>query len=424
MRAAAKSLLVLAVTTLVGCLFLEIAGPLTYRWVRGKTFSRADIQARLSTSRFEDSSDDDEAEAARNADVPDQPVILHPFFGFVINPAAKGVNDLGFFRKSPLTERSPDKRSLIIFGGSVADQVFYLGQNALRAALEQRPDFAGREIEILTTAVGGYKQPQQMLILSYLLSRGATYDVVVNLDGFNEVDSSKDNAVTGINPYYPHTWKLHARLGLDTSTSILLGKVEILREERTRLRQWFDRPLLRSSAFTLVLWDFLDRAREVEIRRLTVAIKDALEHEGKLPLQVSGPPYHYDNDEELYAELADFWARSSLHMAKLCESHGIEYVHLLQPNQYLPGSKTLTEEELEVAYDAEYTGPERVPVAYPMLIERGRNLRELHGVNFVDLTQLYAQESGTIYNDFCCHVNQRGAEMMARRIAESIPPLP
>ena len=23
-------------------------------------------------------------------------------------------------------------------------------------------------------------------------------------------------------------------------------------------------------------------------------------------------------------------------------------------------------------------------------------------MNFVDLTQLYAQESGTIYNDFCC----------------------
>ncbi len=423
MLGVAKSLLVLMVACLLGVLFLEIAGPLTFRWVRGRTFSREEIRGRLLGRSVDEPAASAASEAQADAAVPDQPVILHPFFGFVINPAAKGVNELGFFRDNPLTRRSPDKRSIIFFGGSVADQVFYLGQNALRDALRDRPDFRDREIEILTTAVGGYKQPQQMLILSYLLARGADYDVVVNLDGFNEVDSSKDNAVTGINPYYPHTWKLHARLGLDTETNVLLGRVEIAREARERSREWFDRPLLRSSAFSLVLWDALDRSREAEIRDLTLRIKAALD-DSELPLQVSGPPYAYRDDRELFAELADFWARSSLNMARLCEQHDIAYVHLLQPNQYVPGSKTFTEEEREIAYDEEYTGPERIPVAYPMLIERGRELRAAHGVNFVDLTRIYSQETGTIYNDFCCHVNQRGAELMALKIAEAIPPLP
>jgi hypothetical protein len=423
MRRLAQSLLVVLIASAAGVLFLEIAGALTYRFVRGATFSRTELQGRLLADRFDSATDVAPAAAPRAVGVPDQPVVLHPFFGFVINPAGRGVNEFGFFRDSPLTRRSPDKRSILFTGGSVADQVFQLGQEALRDALRDRPDFDGRRIEVLTTAVGGYKQPQQMMILAYLLSHGADFDVVINLDGFNEIDSSLDNVMTGISPYYPHTWKLHARLGLDTRGSAALGRIEILREERARLRGLFARPLLRSSAFSLALWDFLDRAREGEIRRRTVDLEAMLDEENPPP-QVAGPPYEHVSDEQVFADMARFWARSSLHMARLCEEYGIAYVHALQPNQYLPGSKALTDEEREVAYDETFPGFERVPVAYPMLIERGRALRRNQGVNFVDLTPIFADEGRTVYNDFCCHVNQLGAESMARSIAESIPELP
>ncbi len=422
MRGLGKSLIVLLAACLIGSLFLEIAGSLTYRVVRGRVLSRDEIRDRLMTERF--AADEADGTAVDEAP-PDQPIVLHPFFGFVINPSSKGVNDFGFFRGHPLVKRSPERRTIVFFGGSVADQVFYMGQQALIEELQKRPDFQGRAIDVLTTAVGGYKQPQQMLILSYLLARGAEYDVVVNLDGYNEIDSSMDNIQTGVNPYFPHTWKLHARLGLDREASVQLGRIEVLRDERERLRRLFDRPLLRSSAFGLALWDLLDGAREAEIHRRTAALEAMLDEESdELPPQVQGPPFAYETDEQFYAEMADFWAASSLHMARLSAMHDISYVHLLQPNQYLPGSKELTAEEQEVAYDETYTGIERVPVAYPLLIERGRELRDRHGVNFVDLTQLYAGEKRTIYNDFCCHVNKLGAEMMARRIAAAIPPLP
>lgn len=426
MRGLGKSLLVLLASCLLGALFLEIAGAFSYRLVRGRVFARAEVRERLTARRFAADAGEGEGDTApQDGTPPDQAVVLHPFFGFVINPTARGVNDFGFFRGDPLIRRSPDRRSVVFFGGSVADQVFYLGQGAFVEALSRRPDFEGRGIDVLTTAVGGYKQPQQLMILAYLLSRGAEYDVVVNLDGFNEIDSSMDNIATGVNPFFPHTWKLHARLGLDREASVLLGRIEVLRDERERLRGWFDRPLLRSSAFTLTLWDFLDRARELDIGRHTARLEAMLDDDREdLPPQVQGPPYAYTSDEAFYREIADFWASASLHMARLCELHGIAYVHALQPNQYLPGSKKLTEEELETAYDEGYTGPERVPVAYPILVERGRELRERHGVNFVDLTQMFADEPRTIYNDFCCHVNTLGAELMARRIAAAIPPLP
>lgn len=429
MRGVGQKLLVATVAAIFGILLLELGGALVYRIAHGKTFSRRELQERLLVDRVESPDEPDATgdagrdPAHREAAVPDQPVILHPFFGFVINPAGRGVNEFGFFAGSPLARRGPGRRVILFTGGSVADQVYYLGQDALRAALRERDDFRGRDVEILTTAVGGYKQPQQMMILSYLLARGAEFDVVVNIDGFNEIDSSMDNVNHNVNPFFPHTWKLHARLGLDTDASALLGRIAILRAERSQSRARFSTWPLRAAAFTLVLWDLLDRGRQAEIRERTAQLRAMLQSE-ELPAQVSGPPFRHDSDAQLFADLAAFWARSSLQMARLCDDHGIAYVHALQPNQYLPGSKTLNDAEREVAWDEEFPAIERVPMAYPMLIEHGAALRRVHGVNFVDLTQIFAGETRTIYDDFCCHVNRSGAEIMARAIAAAIPELP
>ena len=54
-----------------------------------------------------------------------------------------------------------------------------------RAALERLPAFEGKRVEIVCTALGGYKQPQQLFSLMYFLALGGHFDVWVNLDGFN-----------------------------------------------------------------------------------------------------------------------------------------------------------------------------------------------------------------------------------------------
>jgi len=50
----------------------------------------------------------------------------------------------------------------------------------------------------------GYKQPQQLLVLSYFLSIGQPFDMVMNIDGFNEV------ALGGINDRYGWTFRCPA----------------------------------------------------------------------------------------------------------------------------------------------------------------------------------------------------------------------
>jgi hypothetical protein len=91
----------------------------------------------------------------------------------------------------------------------------------------------------------------------------------------------------------------------------------------------------------------------------------------------------------------------------------------LQPNQYLPGSKTLTSEERRVAYRESHPYRQGVEQGYPLLIRNGEQLR-MDGIRFTDLTQIFLSVDETTYSDDCCHTNQSGTDMLSERIAREI----
>ena len=370
---------------------------------RGREFSRADVLGRLVGERVQrDPLEKLPPEIAERVDelkdvaIPDTPVILHPYFGFVANPESPGINSYGFFQEEPLVTAAPNEITVAIFGGSLADQVFYLAEDVIVEQLSS--SFSGERVRVVSTALGGYKQPQQLNVLSFMLQRGAEYDYVVNIDGFNEIESSVQNFHDGISPFFPHNWRLHARRGLDPQAMMRLGKIEIIRQRRSQLRRTFSSTFLRRMTFVLVLWDMLD-TRELEaLRDETVALREILS-ESELPPRVTGPPHDYESEEALYADLAGLWARSSLQMDAICDRYGVSYLHFLQPNQYVPNSKQFAQEEREVAFDETYLGGEVVPLGYPLLSRNGRMLRE-SGVRFVDLTKIFAAERRAVYSDF------------------------
>ena len=368
-------------------------------------------------SRLFDTPDTDAVPQAQALE--DQRTMLHPYYGYVVDPRSPGINAYGFFRREPLTTRDPHRYIIVFFGGSVADQVFALGQQALITALQRDPAFADREIVVLSTALGGYKQPQQLLVLADLLALGAQFDAVVNLDGFNEVDGAADNVQDGVNPYYPHHWQVQAQRALDRDLLRHVARIEAARDARDGLRQQFAAwPAVRHSAFLLALWDALDRRQLAALRRETAALDAATVGQAKPP-QVSGPPFAFDDADAMYADFVEVWARSSLEMENLCRGQGIEYLHFLQPNQYFEGSKVLNENERKVAWDDDVADAGRVSNGYPMLVARGRDLAG-QGVDFHDLTMLFHDDAGDIYSDTCCHFTQRGAEKVAEAIAAAI----
>src|SRR5688572_15832143 len=115
--------------------------------------------------------------------------VLHPYLGYVQDPTrTANFSPLGF-PDSRLRIHAPDPARVVIgiFGGSFAEGLAYEAGSSLAERLRRSPRFAGKEVIVLRLGMGGYKQPQQMLALAYLLSLGMHFDVVVSLDGLNEV---------------------------------------------------------------------------------------------------------------------------------------------------------------------------------------------------------------------------------------------
>lgn len=413
-----KRLLVLAIASALAVVMLELGAAHLYARFKQRPFNRADVASRLHGPAAAEPEADAPAPQGDDPRVANQPVILHPYFGYVANPAKVRANAYGFFGREPFSTRSTDVALVGVFGGSVADQLAKVGGDALRAALAAQGPFAGRRIELINLSLGGYKQPQQMLVLATLLAFGAQFDEVINLDGFNEIDGAQDNLQDGVNPFFPYTWNLHARQGFDSAATVHMAKVEAIRGDREALRQRFARWPVAHSAFLLTLWDFLDQRQEAALRAETAALREALAQSAKTPQQ-TGPPISFADDQEMYHEYAEVWARASLEMHLLSSGYGIRYFHFLQPNQYLPGSKALTAEELSTAYDPDVAGTQRVAVAYPIFSERGRDLHS-QGVEFTDLTMLFRDEARSVYGDTCCHFNRLGNQQLAEAIAAAI----
>ena len=118
--------------------------------------------------------------------------VVHPFLGFVIDPtsARANINDHGFIGP-PLpiddTGGSSDIVIVAVLGGSVAQGLVAKAGETLSRELRLAKSFSHKEIFIADLAMGGMKQPQQLMIVNYFLSLGAHFDLVINLDGFNDI---------------------------------------------------------------------------------------------------------------------------------------------------------------------------------------------------------------------------------------------
>ena len=110
-------------------------------------------------------------------------------------------------------------------------------------------------------------------------------------------------------------------------------------------------------------------------------------------------------------------------MHQLSEANGIEYYHFLQPNQYVPGSKPLHEQERRLAWSENSLYRKAVERGYPELIAKGRELRE-HGVAYTDLSPIFRDNDSFLYHDVCCHLNAEGNRLLGERIGQVISAAP
>jgi hypothetical protein len=353
--------------------------------------------------------------------------VLHPYLGFVYTPERDtpgfralyglGISPWGFVDdKGPIQAGSPHRLIVGVFGGSVAWYLSTESADTLISGLKAVSAFRDKEIVIVRTALFGYKQPQQLLALSYLLSMGAHFDVIINLDGFNEVVLPvTENLGKRVFPFYPRTWFL--RVADSPASRVVVERVVNLRGRRRSFAAAASTRILRHSVTVNVVWKLLDEYVSNTINREQVEWLKQPVSDGNYA--ATGPFTPYLDEAAMYRDLADKWKNASLQMHRLARANDSAYFHFLQPNQYVPNSKPMSAEERALAIDEGFMFAHPARMGYPYLIAAGRDLLQ-EGVWFQDLTQLFADVTVPVYRDNCCHLKRRGNEMLAATIASAI----
>jgi hypothetical protein len=364
--------------------------------------------------------------------------LLHPYFGFVRRPVPGIVNSAGFniiggdvsalCCDLPYT---PKKGELVvgIFGGSVAEGMGGILKNEdhLQHALEVDPHFQGKRLKIITFAIAGYKQPQQLIVFAYYLALGQHFDIVINIDGYNELHVPEANELRGLDYTWPVIWWDVARnldainLSVDRGAGIEIAYHDL---QRARFARAADQCitascyLIKRILSTYHTWEYqkLSDRFGKDLQKATNFFGED-SHTIDIKEQINAPsstdPVHF------YGAIVDYWARSARIMADLARQHGIIYAHFLQPNQHFVTARRFPS-PTPVPADEMPSKVRPIEIGYPFMTEKIKELGR-EGYNVFDTTKVFDSAStDALYSDNCCHYTSVGNEMFAAVIAQTI----
>jgi hypothetical protein len=130
-----------------------------------------------------------------------------------------------------------------------------------------------------------------------------------------------------------------------------------------------------------------------------------------------GPKIDDSFEKDMYEVAAAIWHRSSLMLQAVCQARGLPYLHLLQPNQYVEGSKPLSEKEKAVAVNSRNPWGTHAREGYESLQSHGGRLVQ-EGVAFRDFSLIFKDHPEDLYVDDCCHLGLAGVAILAEHLAK------
>ena len=361
---------------------------------------------------------------------------LHPFFGYVLKQGAftnerlkLKVNRHGFFSlyEYPFFKTNKNQFIVGIFGGSVANNFAvdeYINQR-LSKKLKAYPEFANKEIIVLNFGNGGYKQPQQLLILNYFLALGQELDLVLNIDGFNEVALSNLNNKAQVELGMPSVQHLQPLTGLannNLSPEVMSSIVQISKNKK-QLKEAIDKlptcQLALCHAVTSLQVRQLVNSYQQAVVKYDIQVKNSSKDTANSSITYIPKANSVLKDAAAFDKMASMWYESSVTMNQVLSSRKIPYFHFVQPNQYYPTQRVFTEKEKLIAINKDSPYIEAVKKGYPVLLSKVDDLQKARvnvfsGVNILDNTK------ETVYKDACCHYNSVGEEVLVNYVSSSI----
>ncbi|MEG4045974.1 hypothetical protein [Microcoleus sp. Pol17_C1] len=361
---------------------------------------------------------------------------LHPLFGYVLKQGAftneklkLKVNKHGFFSlyEYPFIKTNKNQVIIGIFGGSVANNfaVDEYVDRRLSNKLKAYPEFANKEIIVLNFGNGGYKQPQQLLVLNYFLALGQQLDLVINIDGFNEVALSNLNNKAQVEIGMPSVQHIQPLTGLANNnlSPEAMSSIVKINENKKQLKAGIDKlqtcQLALCHAVTSLQVKQLVNNYQQAVVKYDRQVKQSNPDTANSGIVYIPKADFVLQDAAAFDKMASIWYESSIGMNQILSSRKIKYFHFIQPNQYYPTKRVFTAKENEIAIDQKSPYIEGVKKGYPVLLSKVDDLQKA-GVNVFSAVNILDNTKETVYKDACCHYNSVGEEVLANYVSSSI----
>jgi hypothetical protein len=308
---------------------------------------------------------------------------------------------------------------VLVLGGSFAAQFGNRLADAHLPALLPAGSAVDRPVRLWNLAHAAQKQPSHLHRLTTALAAGWQPDLVLLVDGFNEVAIGAQNAEAGIAVQQPSVafWESLARAGdidggaLDRLVEIRAAQIALAKRARAGL----DAGLWRSALASRV-W----LARLASPKARLAAARE--HHRDWLALDrgrvaVRGPRVEPVADPAAPAgvrEAVRAWREAARQTRWICDGHGVPLVHVVQPALDDEGAKLTAPEERRFV-TGEGIWPRAIQSGYPLLRTAIAELAS-EGVLVHDATRIYAQVAEPLFVD-ACHLNERGYDLLTAAVA-------
>ncbi len=292
--------------------------------------------------------------------------------------------------------RPPEVFTIGIFEASVAvsfAEHIQADERFATALRERVPSLRDRQIVIRNLAIGASRQPAQFAIATQYME---LFDMTVNLDGYSE------QAIT-MYPDYPIEFPMFGDVFFSESGPSIYLSHRAFAQACTLISRPGQLPLVRHSNAYFLFW-YVTSAYFKQVLAQSHAALDVREE-----LSFT--------DEEVRRLYAAYYERYTRYQHQILTANGVRAYFFLQPNQYVPDSKPFSEEERRTALNMADSA--ETARRYALLREKVRELAA-QTIRAFDLTGVFSRVEDTVYIDSCCHVNERGNDLLADAIVDII----
>jgi len=355
-----------------------------------------------------------------------------PYFGFPeIHHDTLTLNEYGYIVQDGFKGKQipympvPGSNEFIvgIFGGSIACAFYKDAVARLTEKLGNHPDLADCTVTVLNFSMGGSKQPESMIAHAYFTAIGQKFDLIINMDGMNDLAGCAGNLHQGHHMAMPPADITNAFLALTAVPDLDVNSLRyFLRLNRyDKLIDFFentDIPLFGQKS----LVGFFRKKRNFHMnQKPKIDIDDNLITIHRIePDSMLGM-----NDEDFIdrvRQIRKFWFNCVKNMVEVCRGQGTTYVHAIHPSHFFlsrelgKNDKALAESEPALDWYRRIVG-----TGFPLMTEQLQHLSGIwHGAHYCELQEVLEDLDDDMLLDRMGHFKAPVNFAMADKIADFV----